>query len=145
MQHCRRQSLPIIWDQGTYTSQGQGDLWEEQARFGYQTGIAMALHLPEGRHFLNPLFYTFERHPVVKVPPFEFATRSGPGTRVYSTVKAYRNGKLIGVSQPSPAAVAPSGYLQIPTPIPRVAKAAQYVVSFELPGARRAQQRLGGA
>src|SRR5512134_1327713 len=52
MQHCRRQSLPIIWDQATYTSQGQGDLWEEQARFGYQTGIAMALHLPEGRHFM---------------------------------------------------------------------------------------------
>lgn len=23
--------------------------------------------LPEGRHFLNPLFYTYERHPVVKV------------------------------------------------------------------------------
>jgi len=52
MQHCRRQSLPIIWDQATYTSQGQGDLWEEQARYGYQTGIAMALHLPEGRHFM---------------------------------------------------------------------------------------------
>ncbi len=51
MQHCRRQSLPIIWDQQTYTSHGQGELWEEQARFGYHTGIAMALHLPEGRHF----------------------------------------------------------------------------------------------
>lgn len=24
--------------------------------------------LPEGRHFLNPISYTFERHPVVKVP-----------------------------------------------------------------------------
>ncbi len=52
MQHCKRQSLPIIWDQGTYTTQGQGDMWEEQALFGYQTGIAMALHLPEGRHFM---------------------------------------------------------------------------------------------
>jgi DNA-binding CsgD family transcriptional regulator len=51
MQHCKRQSLPIIWDQHTYTSNGQGELWEEQARFGYHTGIAMALHLPEGRHF----------------------------------------------------------------------------------------------
>ena len=51
MQHCRRHSVPIIWDQATYLSQGQGDLWEEQARFGYRTGIAMALHLPEGRHF----------------------------------------------------------------------------------------------
>jgi len=52
MQHCKRQSLPIIWDQGTYTSQGQGELWEEQARYGYHTGIAMALHLPEGKHFM---------------------------------------------------------------------------------------------
>jgi DNA-binding CsgD family transcriptional regulator len=51
MQHCRRHSVPIIWDQTTYTSQGLGELWEEQARFGYRTGIAMALHLPEGRHF----------------------------------------------------------------------------------------------
>lgn len=51
MQHCRRESVPIIWDQQTYTTQGLGDLWEEQARFGYATGIAMALHLPGGRHF----------------------------------------------------------------------------------------------
>jgi len=51
MQHCKRHTVPIIWDQNTYTSQGLGELWEEQARFGYRTGIAMALHLPEGRHF----------------------------------------------------------------------------------------------
>jgi len=52
MQHCRRQSVPIIWDQETYIDQGLGDLWEQQATFGYRTGIAMALHLPEGKHFL---------------------------------------------------------------------------------------------
>jgi DNA-binding CsgD family transcriptional regulator len=51
MQHCRSHTVPIVWDQGTYTSQGQGERWEEQARFGYRTGIALALHLPEGRHF----------------------------------------------------------------------------------------------
>ena len=51
MQHCRRNSMPILWDQGTYSRQGQGEKWEEQARFGYRHGIAMALHLPEGRHF----------------------------------------------------------------------------------------------
>jgi DNA-binding CsgD family transcriptional regulator len=51
MQHCRQQSVPIIWDQQTYTREGAGELWEEQARFGYCTGIAMALHLPQGRHF----------------------------------------------------------------------------------------------
>ena len=51
MQHCRRHAWPIVWDQQTYTSQGLGELWEQQASFGYRTGIAMALHLPEGRHF----------------------------------------------------------------------------------------------
>jgi DNA-binding CsgD family transcriptional regulator len=52
MQHCRRQSVPIIWDQGTYVGAGQGDKWETQAQYGYRTGVCMALHLPEGRHFV---------------------------------------------------------------------------------------------
>ena len=52
MQHCRRQSVPIIWNQDTYVESGVGELWEHQARFGYRTGIAMALHLPDGKHFL---------------------------------------------------------------------------------------------
>lgn len=52
MQHCRRQTVPIVWDQATYTSQGLGELWEEQARFGYRTGVCLAMHLPEGRHFV---------------------------------------------------------------------------------------------
>lgn len=51
MQHCKRHSLPIVWDQDTYVSSGAHDLWEQQASFGYRTGIAMALHMPEGRHF----------------------------------------------------------------------------------------------
>lgn len=51
MQHCKRSSVPIIWDQATYAREGQGEKWEEQARFGYRYGIALALHLPEGRHF----------------------------------------------------------------------------------------------
>jgi DNA-binding CsgD family transcriptional regulator len=51
MQHCKRQSVPIIWDQETYVRSGVGDMWEEQARFGYRSGIALALHMPEGRHF----------------------------------------------------------------------------------------------
>jgi len=52
MQHCKRQSVPIIWNQETYTAQNRGSFWEEQARFGYRTGIAMALHMPDGRHFM---------------------------------------------------------------------------------------------
>lgn len=51
MQHCKRNSMPIIWDQQTYAEKGLGEKWEEQARFGYRHGIAMALHMPEGRHF----------------------------------------------------------------------------------------------
>ena len=39
MQHCKRQSVPIIWDQSTYVRSGLGDKWEEQARFGISTGI----------------------------------------------------------------------------------------------------------
>jgi DNA-binding CsgD family transcriptional regulator len=51
MQHCKKASVPIIWNQDTYTSAGLGDMWEAQARYGYHTGIALALHLPEGKHF----------------------------------------------------------------------------------------------
>lgn len=52
MQHCKRQSVPIIWDQDTYVTAGQAGKWEEQARFGFRTGICLALHMPEGRHFV---------------------------------------------------------------------------------------------
>ncbi len=62
-QHCKRQSMPIIWDQSTYATQGLGDMWEHQARFGYRNGIAMALHMPEGRHF----FFAVDRDQ--PVPP----------------------------------------------------------------------------
>jgi DNA-binding CsgD family transcriptional regulator len=51
-QHCKRNSVPIVWDRETYLSAGQADKWETQARFGYRTGIALALHMPEGRHFM---------------------------------------------------------------------------------------------
>jgi DNA-binding CsgD family transcriptional regulator len=45
-------SLPFWYDQSFYTSAGAGDLWEEQAAFGYRTGIAVALHLPDHKHFI---------------------------------------------------------------------------------------------
>lgn len=51
MQHCKRRSTPIIWDRETYVDNGAGDKWEEQAQHGYCSGIALALHMPEGRHF----------------------------------------------------------------------------------------------
>lgn len=52
MQHCKFSGLPIVWDQSTYARAGRGELWEEQAKHGYRTGISMALHLPRGRHFV---------------------------------------------------------------------------------------------
>ena len=52
MQHCKRKSVPIIWDQSTYVQSGLADKWEEQARFGMSNGICLALHMPEGRHFI---------------------------------------------------------------------------------------------
>lgn len=51
MQHCKRKSMPIIWDQATYVDQGFAEKWEAQSQFGYAAGIALALHMPEGRHF----------------------------------------------------------------------------------------------
>lgn len=52
VQHCKRSTVPIIWSQGTYVSRGLGEQWEEQEPFGFANGIALALHLPQGRHFL---------------------------------------------------------------------------------------------
>lgn len=51
MQHCKRHSMPIIWNQDTYTRHGLGERWETQSRYGMSTGIALALHLPDGKHF----------------------------------------------------------------------------------------------
>jgi len=51
MQHCKRKSVPIIWNQDTYVGAGAGEIWEQQAAFGYSTGVALALHLPDSRHF----------------------------------------------------------------------------------------------
>lgn len=52
MQHCKRGTVPIIWNQATYVQNGAGGLWEDQASYGYHNGIALAMHLPAGRHFV---------------------------------------------------------------------------------------------
>lgn len=51
-QRLRQLSTPFFYDQSLYVREGAGDLWEEQAAFGYRNGVAVALHLPEQRHFL---------------------------------------------------------------------------------------------
>jgi hypothetical protein len=40
------------------------------------------------------------KNPVVRVPLVEFRVRDGAGAAVGATVRAYLNGKLVGVSQP---------------------------------------------
>ena len=52
VQRLKTASAPIVYDQSLYVSHSAGDLWEEQAPHGYHTGIAMALHLSGGRHFI---------------------------------------------------------------------------------------------
>ncbi|MFZ5531146.1 MAG: autoinducer binding domain-containing protein [Pseudomonadota bacterium] len=45
-------SFPFTYDQELYVSESAGDLWEEQAAYGYRVGIGVALHLPNHQHFL---------------------------------------------------------------------------------------------
>lgn len=52
LQHCKHHTVPIIWNQKTYLLNDAIDQWEHQAFYGYRNGIAMALHMPEGRHFI---------------------------------------------------------------------------------------------
>ena len=51
-QHCKVSSTPIVWNRQTYASPAQRELWEFQADFGYRSGIACALHLGRGRHYM---------------------------------------------------------------------------------------------
>ncbi len=95
MQHCKRQSVPIIWDQATYVSQGMGDKWEEQASFGISNGVALALHLPEGRHF----FIGVERDRPVPADPGEL-------TRVVADLQLFAvhaQDAAVRILLPSPA------------------------------------------
>lgn len=52
LKRLKRLSVPFIYDQALYVNDLASDLWEEQAAFGLRTGVAMALHLPGGKHFL---------------------------------------------------------------------------------------------
>ena len=52
LERLKKSSVPFVYDQSAYVETGTGDLWEEQAAFGYKTGIAAALHLPGGKHFM---------------------------------------------------------------------------------------------
>jgi DNA-binding CsgD family transcriptional regulator len=50
--HCAHFSSPIVWDRSTYASSDTERLWELQEPFGYRSGMAVAMHLRRGRHFM---------------------------------------------------------------------------------------------
>jgi DNA-binding CsgD family transcriptional regulator len=52
LRRLKSSHTPFVYDQSLYVEEDAADLWEEQAQFGYRTGISMAMHLPAGRHFL---------------------------------------------------------------------------------------------
>lgn len=52
LKKLKRLSVPFIYDQQLYLQSGAADLWEEQAMWGFSTGVAVGLHLPQDRHFL---------------------------------------------------------------------------------------------
>lgn len=52
MQHCKNKGTPLVWNQATYVEAGQATKWEQQAQHGYACGIAWAMHMPAGRHFM---------------------------------------------------------------------------------------------
>jgi DNA-binding CsgD family transcriptional regulator len=52
LQRLKRVSVPFVYDQSAYVDAGAADLWEEQARYGYKTGIAVSLHIPGGKQFM---------------------------------------------------------------------------------------------
>lgn len=52
LRRLKRLSAPFVYDQTMYVKEEAADLWDAQAQFGYKTGIAMALHLSGGKHFV---------------------------------------------------------------------------------------------
>lgn len=51
LQRLKVDGKPFLYDQSLYVGSGAGDLWEEQAAFGYKTGVSVALHTGSGVHF----------------------------------------------------------------------------------------------
>ncbi|SRR5664280_32003 len=52
MKRLKRTSVPFVYDQELYVRDGAADLWEQQAMYGYNTGVSVALHLQDHKHFL---------------------------------------------------------------------------------------------
>lgn len=52
VQKMKKATIPFIYDADMYGAAGAHDLWEEQAPFGYKTGVVVALHMPGFKHFV---------------------------------------------------------------------------------------------
>ena len=66
-------------------------------------------------------------NPVIRVAALEIAARSGPGTLVGVSVRAYAKGKVAGSAQPQ-ASVGVDGYVTVPVPIRTQAKTTYTVI-----------------
>lgn len=51
LQKLKSDGKPFLYDQAMYVGTGAGDLWEEQAAYGYKTGVSVAMHTGSGVHF----------------------------------------------------------------------------------------------
>ncbi len=119
-------------------------LFRDDPTSAWQSGIlnqndtekpAASVYPPLARLFdpRNPIAYVHSgaSQPLVQLPVIELAAKDGPGASVFSTAKAYLNGKLLDITQPT-GTVTRTGYVTFRTPVPRVAKGAEYLVSFEM-------------
>lgn len=62
-QYIRCQSTPVYWDRASYVDADQLDCWDYQVRVtgGGTHGIAVALHLDQGRHFVAGFDWSEDR------------------------------------------------------------------------------------
>jgi DNA-binding CsgD family transcriptional regulator len=52
MQYVKATSVPLAWGQETYRAAGKLAMWEQMADCGYQSGVIVAMHLPDDCHFV---------------------------------------------------------------------------------------------
>ncbi len=46
LKHMSHSSMPLAWNQNTYTDAGLGYIWERSSRFGMKSGICLTIHGP---------------------------------------------------------------------------------------------------
>jgi DNA-binding CsgD family transcriptional regulator len=52
MQFAKTNSVPLAWGQETYSAAGKLAMWENMADCGCQSGVIVAMHLPDDFHFV---------------------------------------------------------------------------------------------